>query len=155
MYQIYYTKNKLNNKYYIGIHKGDVYADSYYGSGVAISNAIKKYGKQNFEITVISEFVDKNLASYLEKLLVGKDTINDIYCYNIIGGGQYPKYKTMSQKSIQKMLSNRTYYKGQKAPFYNKCHTIETKRKISKSKKGLNILKKLKLKSVKQELKIK
>jgi len=136
MYQIYLTENLINNKYYIGIHKGDVYSDYYYGSGVALKSAISKYGRKNFKVSIISKFDNKELGLYLEKILIGKDVIKDKQCYNIVGGGRRPKYKTMSEQSILKMLKNRTYYKGEKAPFYGKSHSLISKKKISKSKKG-------------------
>lgn len=55
IYYIYRIKNKLNNKTYIGrsmhgIKKGD---HNYYGSGIVIKNAIKIYGKENFEKTIL------------------------------------------------------------------------------------------------------
>jgi hypothetical protein len=44
---IYKTTNTSTDKYYIGKHSTDNINDDYLGSGVALKNAIKKYGKEN------------------------------------------------------------------------------------------------------------
>ena len=43
-YTIYLTVNKINGKKYIGKHVTEDPYDSYLGSGIVLSNAIKKYG---------------------------------------------------------------------------------------------------------------
>lgn len=49
VYLVYKTTNTINGKYYIGIHKQkDALFDGYYGSGVLLHSAIKKYGVSNF-----------------------------------------------------------------------------------------------------------
>jgi hypothetical protein len=52
---IYKTTNLLNNKIYIGQHKGQLYDPSYYGSGSWFSAVFKKYGKDNFSCEIIEE----------------------------------------------------------------------------------------------------
>jgi len=44
----YITTNKVNGKQYVGMHSTDNVDDGYLGSGIAIINAINKYGKENF-----------------------------------------------------------------------------------------------------------
>lgn len=41
---VYQTINLINGKKYIGKHKSNVFDESYKGSGVYLSRAIKKYG---------------------------------------------------------------------------------------------------------------
>ncbi len=48
-YTIYQTTNLINNKIYLGQHKTNNPYDSYYGSGTALINSIKKYNKHNFK----------------------------------------------------------------------------------------------------------
>ena len=53
MYTVYKITNLLNDKIYIGVHKTENPNDSYYGSGVAIKEAIKKHGKENFRKDIL------------------------------------------------------------------------------------------------------
>ena len=50
---IYVTENLVNNKKYVGQHKGNKKDMSYFGSGVLIRKAIEKYEKSNFSVRVI------------------------------------------------------------------------------------------------------
>lgn len=51
---VYCTTNTLNNHKYIGSHSGQL-DDSYFGSGIHISKAIKKYGKKYFVKDILWE----------------------------------------------------------------------------------------------------
>jgi hypothetical protein len=44
-YLIYKITNIVNDKIYIGKHQTENINDTYFGSGVALERAIKKYGK--------------------------------------------------------------------------------------------------------------
>lgn len=50
---IYETKNLINGKTYIGKKQGE-FDEKYYGSGMILKQALKKYGKKNFKITILS-----------------------------------------------------------------------------------------------------
>ena len=50
---IYLTTNKINGMKYIGKHYGEL-DDSYLGSGKILKRAIEKYGKENFEKSILS-----------------------------------------------------------------------------------------------------
>ena len=52
MYYIYLTTNLINNKKYIGMQHGEL-NDDYLGSGNSITEAIKKYGKENFKRIIL------------------------------------------------------------------------------------------------------
>lgn len=98
-YLIYKITNNLNKKYYIGCHKTKNINDEYMGSGKAIQNAIKKYGKENFikeilfECNSIEEMFDK------EKEFVTKDVVNDKMSYNLKPGG-YGNYYYINENHL-------------------------------------------------------
>ena len=52
---IYKQINKKNQKWYIGSHFG-CKDDGYFGSGVALRRALKKYGVEVFEREILLEF---------------------------------------------------------------------------------------------------
>lgn len=83
---VYKTTNLINGKIYVG--KQENYNKEYLGSGLVLSRAIKKYGKENFEKIILSEcLTSKELNNkeiyWIEKL---KATDNSIG-YNITKGG--------------------------------------------------------------------
>lgn len=51
----YMVTNKINGKVYVGSHswKGEGIDHNYFGSGTAITRAVKKYGKENFQVEVL------------------------------------------------------------------------------------------------------
>lgn len=84
---IYITTNLINNKKYIGMHKGKV-EDDYLGSGKLILRAIDKYGKANFKREILSFADSKEELETLEKHFIKEynATKNKDY-YNIHVGG--------------------------------------------------------------------
>lgn len=83
-YTVYKVTNNLNGKYYIGKHKTSNLQDGYYGSGKAIKQAIRKYGKQNFTKEIL--FVYDNEAEMNQKeqeiVVISEET------YNLTIGGK-------------------------------------------------------------------
>lgn len=116
-YQVYLTTELVRDKYYIGVHRGDIFEDEYYGSGKLIQRVIKKR-QDTLEQEVISTFKNKKLAYWLEGCLVGEDVVTDDNSYNLAEGGSAPP---MSR-----------YWKGKK-------HSKEHRRKLTESRKGLVI----------------
>lgn len=121
MFYVYKITNKINGKIYIGKRKyeGNINNDSYMGSGKLIKEAIKKYGKQNFNKEIINVFDNENDAFKLEKMLVTEEFCKRADTYNIHEGGtgsfshinsikkeeriNIKKYKEMKEKGL---LSN-------------------------------------------------
>lgn len=84
MYYVYKTTNRLNGKFYIGVHKSDdIGRDKYMGSGIALKKAIEKYGEVNFEREILFETKHKEKAYELEFKLVEIDE----HTYNLNTGG--------------------------------------------------------------------
>jgi hypothetical protein len=87
LYIIYRITNKINSKFYIGVHKTKDINDSYMGSGVLIKQAIKKYGVENFNKEILHVFTNRKEAHKMEKLLVSESLIENQECYNLKEGG--------------------------------------------------------------------
>lgn len=86
-YYIYMTTNTVNNKRYIGQHKGEP-NDNYIGSGTAITKAIKKYGKNNFTKKILCYCNTREEADKKEKYYIKKyDAVNNKQFYNCQEGG--------------------------------------------------------------------
>lgn len=118
-YIVYRTTNLVNNKFYVGIHKQkNIEFDGYYGSGLLLIRAIKKYGIENFKRETLYECKSWQECRMLEKEIVNKDLCNDVMCYNIsIGGtggnttcGYTPEQKAVIYEKVkQTKLKNGGY----------------------------------------------
>jgi group I intron endonuclease len=118
-YLVYKITNKINGMYYIGAHQTNDKQDDYMGSGTRIKNAIKKYGKQNFEKEILIE-----VKTIEEMYLKEKEFISiNSQSYNIHPGGRGGFN-----------FINENGFKGR--GFSGKKHTNETKNKIAEKKKG-------------------
>lgn len=127
-YTIYKTTNKLNGKFYIGKHETKNLNDSYYGSGKAIKEAIRKYGIENFEKELLFIFDNENDMNLKEKELITEEFVNRKDTYNLgIGGegGAHFKGKKHSDESIKKRTESRK----------NNVLSDESRRKMSEAGK--------------------
>lgn len=87
-YIVYKTTNLINNKIYIGIHKQPMLEfDGYLGSGLLLTRAIKKSGKENFIRETLFTFPTLDESRLKEKELVDEDFCNRVDTYNISIGG--------------------------------------------------------------------
>lgn len=91
-YCIYYHKNKINNKIYIGLTKNIknrwVSNGKGYKGCVIFWNAICKYGWDNFEHSILIENLSLEEATIIEKYLIKKyNTTDKRYGYNMSNGG--------------------------------------------------------------------
>lgn len=85
---IYKTVNKLNGKYYIGMHSTDKIDDSYLGSGKHLRYSINKYGAENFDRTILEFCEDRKTLKLRERDLVNELLLLDPLCMNLTYGGQ-------------------------------------------------------------------
>jgi len=86
-YYIYKITNNVNQKIYIGIHQTQNLDDGYFGSGLNLSRAIKKYGKENFSKEILEFFDNEQDMFAREKELVNEDFVKSPNTYNIVEGG--------------------------------------------------------------------
>lgn len=136
---IYKTTNLINGKIYIGQDTNN--DPNYYGSGLLLKKAIKKYGKNNFIKQIIeycdtNEILDEREVYYIKKY----DSINKGYNLSTGGtGGPNFLNKSHSEETKEKMKNiwnkrkDKTDFKHNMIGFK---HSDETKKKMSLSKKG-------------------
>lgn len=107
---IYKTTNLINNKIYIGQHIAAEFDKYYKGSGVMLTRAFKKYGKENFSCVLLEAVETKEALDARESYWIDKLNSRDSNVgYNITAGGE----GTIGYQ-----------------------HTEEAKKKISSAKKG-------------------
>jgi group I intron endonuclease len=135
MIKIYTYTNNINGKVYIGKSKDLLERDkqhSNYGQKcMPIDNAIKKYGRENFLLTEITEVDTKEQADYAEidwiaraRSILGKENV-----YNITDGGDGFSGEHTEETKQKMSLSHiglNTWSKGRERP-------IKDRNKISKS----------------------
>lgn len=157
---IYLTVNKLNGKRYIGRRKSEVFlGNAYLGSGVHLKRSITKYGKENFDVTLLEEvqgtyddLIDRE--AYYIKLY---DAVNRDDFYNESYGGpnegfikgsgniasterarklNSEKHKGLRHTEEQnKAMSNYWKVHGHPKGFQGHKHTDSAKAKISEVSK--------------------
>ena len=144
-YTIYKVTNNINGKIYIGKHQTNQINDSYYGSGKAIKNAIKKHGKENFIKEILYVFNTEHEMNAKEKEIITEEFVSRLDTYNAgVGGegGPHFKGKLHSSEAIKKRTESRKDFKlsveaRQKISEANRRRGIsdETKRKLSEKAK--------------------
>ena len=118
--------------------------DDYLGSGVAIANAIKLYGKDSFTKEVLFDFDTEEEMNRKERELITEEVVKDPLSYNLgVGGEGGPHFRGKKHKPESKakmshsgqVLSSEA---RQKISESNRRRTIsdETRRKISEKAKG-------------------
>lgn len=124
-YCIYLTTNKINGKTYVGQHKYKELYDGYIGSGSYLKKAIKKYGKENFEIEYLeTDLTDPAEVDWFEKWYI--NVLNPDY--NLQIGGQGARYRdTIASQEHRKRLSEISKKRWQD-PAYRKM--------VSESRRG-------------------
>ena len=137
MHYIYEIKNNINGKTYIGQHKYHETKlpenDGYMGSGLLITQALKKYGKNNFTKRILVHDIDTlEKTNELEIYFISLWRKYGQAEYNIADGGfgtlgtHVNKGKKCSEETKRKLSE---INKGKK-------HSEEARKKISEALKG-------------------
>jgi len=126
---IYITTNLINGKIYIGQHQRSFFDRKYYGSGKAIQNALKKYGKENFKVEILYWAKTIKRINEAEMLYIEiYDSTNRNIGYNISYGGEH------NMKGLHH--TEETKRKMRIASLLKAPVTEETKRRVSVAGKG-------------------
>lgn len=125
-YTIYKITNNLNGKIYIGKHQTNDINDDYMGSGKAIKNAIRKYGKNSFYKEILFIYDNEVEMNLKEKELITEEFIQKGNTYNTgVGGEGGPHFKgkthSLATKNKIALISR------------SRTHSLETRKKISDS----------------------
>jgi hypothetical protein len=86
-YTVYITTNLVNGKKYIGKHATSNLEDGYLGSGLVLSRAIQKYGRENFEKQILFVFDTEQEMNDKEAELVDIEIVLSEEYYNVSLGG--------------------------------------------------------------------
>jgi len=133
--QIYKIINLINNKIYVG--KDSCCNPDYFGSGININKAIKKYGKENFKKEILEDnIVDNNILNELEKFWIKElNATNRNIGYNIASGGDggntfLGKTEEEMKEIRNKLSKNNSKRIGEKSPMFGKKLSEDRKRKL-------------------------
>ena len=96
----YKITNNLNGHFYYGVHRTSNLNDNYMGSGKALHQAYKKYGKENFTKEIIKYFDTYDEALKYEAHIVNEDMIKNKMCYNLVVGGGNTKEVQISRNKF-------------------------------------------------------
>ena len=135
---IVYLHISPNGKRYYGITMQDVNRRWQNGNGYRnnkhFTNAIKKYGWDNFQHIIITKGLDEETAKWLEIELIREfDTTNPNKGYNNSLGGES---WNCSEETRKKQSEAK---KGEKHPNYGKHLSDETRMKIGEGNRGKKI----------------
>ena len=114
---VYQTTNTVTDRIYVGYHGTN--NPNYLGSGVALQDAIEKYGRDKFVRTTIFEGTEEECLE-LEEFIVDEEFVLSESNYNLtVGGGKPP-----------------TQYGNQNALGSTYDHTEEAKQAIGDFQRG-------------------
>lgn len=139
MYKIYLITNTENAKKYVGITKFSLEErfSQHIKRGFILTEAIQKYGYQNFSIDLIEEVESAERAYELEKYYIQEYNTKVPNGYNLTDGGDgifgweaTEEYRKECSERVKKL------HKEKKVGMYGKKHSDETKQKMSLAAKG-------------------
>lgn len=153
---IYRITNLTNKKQYVGKKESSVVVEDYFGSGIQITAAIKKYGVENFSREILQWCESLEELNEAEKFWIRESDSKVPKGYNLSDGGDgatlcgelngmYGKQHT--EEAINKISESlKQQYKdgirepnhlfGEANDMYGRHHTEESKKKMSEAQKG-------------------
>lgn len=99
----YIINNLVNGHFYLGIHTTNKMDDGYFGSGTVLKAAIKKYGKENFEMTPLIFFGTRKELVNFEAEVVNERFLAYYkgICYNLKRGGEGGTVKRFTDEELK------------------------------------------------------
>jgi group I intron endonuclease len=135
LYRVYIHVNKINQKVYVGQTKEKNIKKRWGNDGIGYKTqdrfwrAIQKYGWDNFEHLIITDWITKEKANKIEIAVISLFNSTDKnYGYNISQGGNGPTGVLCTDEKKQ-LLSD--MFSGSRNPFYGKQHTNDIKNMLS------------------------
>lgn len=140
---VYMWTNKLNGKKYIGLHVGSL-EDKYIGSGVAFNRAIKKYGIEHFNRSILHEEYESEINLYQKEfdIITELDAVHSKDYYNLTNYD--PKYVKFIEGKKTKIVLEETKLKMRLLKTGTRA-SEKTRQKMSMSRIGKKRTKKVKL----------
>lgn len=113
---IYLTTNLINKKQYIGRKVSTKFLGTkYLGSGTHLKNAIKKYGKENFQVSLLEECnTYEELIAKETEYIIKHNAVNSDLFYNSSYGGEKEGF-ILGDKNIAKTEYAKTINKNKHA----------------------------------------
>lgn len=120
---LYITINRITSKFYIGIHTSNKPFDvTYKGSGKALKQSFKKYGRDNFENFPLCYVDDRDMLSLAEAVVVNDGFImeHSRQMYNMKSGGIEGSINRQHSSFMKMKMSDPEYkkYWKERCEFY-------------------------------------
>ena len=111
----YMVTNNINGKVYVGSHSwsGEGIDPNYYGSGIAITRAVKKYGKENFQVEVLYYYDTVEECRADEERILTEYNVRDCpHSYNLknaaIGWDKGLKHSEATKRKMSQAQKGKT-----------------------------------------------
>lgn len=125
---IYLIENNINGKGYVGKNSNKKLENLYFGSGIAIKRAIKKYGKENFTKSILQVCANEQELNEAEVFFIEKyKTFSN--GYNMTKGGE-GKLGFIPTKEHREKQSNTQRLNYLTKPDYKKVLSEKAKLRI-------------------------
>lgn len=85
---IYKTTNRLNEKFYVGMHSTNNLEDGYLGSGKRLWYSIQKYGLENHECEILEFLPSREDLKGREAEIINEELLANPLCMNLKFGGE-------------------------------------------------------------------
>lgn len=122
------------SRYYVGIRtcppgRAPEADTTYLGSGRAIRAAVAKHGRAMFSKTILEVFETREEAADLERALVGLETANSPWSYNLKAGGEEPGAGRVGDEGRARMSRRRA----------ERWRDPEDRRRVSEALRGREV----------------